>query len=195
MKNVLIINGVEPYPQAPGQLNATYVELAKKYFEENGCIVNVTKVCEEYSIEEEIKKFLAADLVILQMPMEWFNVSWSCKKYLDYVLTTGSQGVLCNGDGRHKENPKEGYGTGGNLTGKYMLSVTSNAPRECFGNAGERLMRGLSEDDVLVPLHLTFQYIGLKPVKSFFSADVYKNPTIEEDIERFKEHLKHQFPF
>ncbi len=195
MKNILIINGVEPYPQAPGKLNATYVELAKNYFEENGCEVNVTKVCEEYSIEAEIKKFLAADLVILQMPMEWFNVSWSCKKYLDYVLTTGSQGLLCNGDGRHKENPKEGYGTGGKLTGKYMLSVTSNAPCECFGNAGERLMRGLSEDDVLVPLHLTFQYIGLKPVKSFFSADVYKNPTIEEDIERFKEHLKHQFPF
>lgn len=195
MKNILIINGVEPYPQATGKLNATYVELAKTYFEENGCVVNETKVSEKYDIEEEIKKFLNADLVILQMPMEWFNVSWSCKKYPDYVLTTGSQGVLCNGDGRHKENPKDGYGTGGKLTGKYMLSVTSNAPRECFGNAGEPLMRGLSEDDVLVPLHLTFQYLGLKPVKSFFSTDVYKNPTIGEDIERFKKHLSHLFPF
>ena len=57
MTNVLIINGVEPYPQAPGKLNATYVELAKKYFEESGCMVLETKVCEEYSIEAEIKSF------------------------------------------------------------------------------------------------------------------------------------------
>ncbi len=195
MKNIFIINGVEPYPQAPGLLNATYVDLAKKYFEGNGCVVNVTKVCEPYDVENEIKKFLAADLVILQMPMEWFSVSWACKKYLDYVLTAGSQSILCNGDGRHKENPKEGYGTGGKLTGAYMLSVTSNAPSECFGNAGEPLMKGLSEDDVLTPLHLTFQYLGLKPVTSFFSTDIYKNPTIKEDIERFAQHLKHHFPF
>lgn len=48
MKKILIINGVEPYSYAPDQLNSTFVDIARDYFESNGCEVKGTKVCEEY---------------------------------------------------------------------------------------------------------------------------------------------------
>ncbi|MDE6208016.1 MAG: NAD(P)H-dependent oxidoreductase [Muribaculaceae bacterium] len=194
MKKIFIINGVEPYSWAPGRLNETFVNIAREYFESNGCEVNVTKVCEEYDIEAEVDKIAEADLVILQFPLEWFNVSWSCKKYFDTVLIAG-QGKHTHSDGRHHDRPKEGYGTGGLLTGKYMLSVTQNTPIEAFGNLSETFFNGITPDQMLTPIHLTFRFIGLTPVSSFFSSDVVKNPTIPEDIERYKEHLRHYFPF
>ncbi len=195
MKKVFIINGVEPYPLAPGKLNASFIEIARDYFESNGCEVKETRVNEEYDIETEIAKMQEADLVLLQFPLEWFNVSWSCKKYMDLVFTTGTQGQLCDADGRHRTHPMEGYGTGGKLKGKYMLSVTQNAPIEAFGNVSETFFNGMSPDEMLNPIHLTFRFLGLTPVASFFSCDVMKNPTILEDFERYKEHLRHYFPF
>lgn len=193
MKRILIINGVEPYSYAPGQLNATFVDIARDYFESNGCEVKETKVCEEYDVDAEVDKIKEADLVLIQFPLQWFNVSWSFKKYMDIVLNAG-QGKLAGSDGRHRNNPKEGYGTGGLLTGKYMLSVTMNAPIEAFGNVSETFFNGITPDQMLAPVHLTFRFIGLTPVSSFFCCDVMKNPTIPEDIERYKEHLRHYFP-
>lgn len=194
MKKILIINGVEPYPWAPGRLNGTFVQIAREYFESNGCEVRETKVCEEYDIETEVDKLQEADLVLLQFPLQWFNVSWSFKKYMDLVLNAG-QGKLAVSDGRHRNSPKEGYGSGGLLTGKYMLSVTQNAPIEAFCNVSETFFNGMTPDQMLAPVHLTFRFIGLIPVSSFFCSDVMKNPTIPEDIERYKEHLRHYFPF
>ena len=76
-----------------------------------------------------------------------------------------------------------------------MLSVIQNAPIEAFGNLSETFFNGITPDQMLTPIHLTFRFIGLTPVASFFSSDVMKNPSIPEDLERFKEHLRHYFPF
>lgn len=69
-----------------------------------------------------------------------------------------------------------------------------NAPIEAFGNVSETFFNGITPDQMLAPVHLTFRFIGLTPVSSFFCCDVMKNPTIPEDIERYKEHLRHCFP-
>ena len=71
-----------------------------------------------------------------------------------------------------------------------MISVTANAPKEAFNNPEEKFFDGLSEDDLLRPMHLNFKWFGLEPLKSFFAYDVMKNPEVESDFIRFENHLK-----
>ena len=42
-------------------------------------------------------------------------------------------------------------------------------------------------------LHKTFAFIGMKPMASFMANDVFKNPTIAADFERYKAHLAAEF--
>ncbi|WP_448169042.1 NAD(P)H-dependent oxidoreductase [Burkholderia ambifaria] len=86
------------------------------------------------------------------------------------------------------EAPKKGYGTGGLLKGRYMLSVTANAPQEAFNDDMETYFAGRSEDDLLLPIHLNFKWLGLEKIPPFWAYDVMKNPQIESDFAHFDAH-------
>lgn len=189
MKKVFIINGHQYYPFAEGKLNATLVDKATEMLVAQGFEVKTTTMKDDYQVEEEIEKFLWADVVLLQTPLNWMGVSWSFKKYLDEVLTGGMMGKLSAGDGRTSEAPKKNYGLGGLLNGKYMISVTANAPKEAFNDPNEKFFNGISEDDLLLPMHLNFKWFGLAPLKTFFAYDVMKNPEVENDFKRFESHI------
>ena len=194
MKHVFIINGHQKYPFSPGKLNASLVEKAISHFENLGCIIKQTSTEEAFNVEEEIEKFKWADLVFFQTPLNWMGVSWSFKKYIDHVFSMGMMGELSDGDGRSKEAPKANYGNGGKLSGKYMISVTANAPKEAFNDPKETFFAGMSEDDLLRPMHLNFKWFGLEPLPTFMAYDVMKNPEIENDFIRFENHLNTNFP-
>jgi modulator of drug activity B len=189
MANVLIINGHLAYPFSQGQLNASLAERAETFFRDNGHDIRTTAAAGEYQVAEEIEKFKWADIVFLQTPLNWMGVPWALKKYIDEVWTTGMMGELSDGDGRTSAAPKKNYGLGPKLTGRYMMSVTGNAPREAFNNLEEAFFNGLSEDELLLPMHLNFKWIGLKPLPTFMAYDVMKNPEVESDFRRFDEHL------
>lgn len=94
--------------------------------------VQVTHIDAGYEVEEEIQKWLWADVVIQQTPAWWMGVPWIVKKYIDEVFTLG-HGRLYQSDGRTRQDPEKNYGSGGLLQGKqYMLSVTWNAPAIAF---------------------------------------------------------------
>ena len=101
----------------------------------------------------------------------------------------GMMGEMSNGDGRSKASPKKNYGLGGKLKGEYMISVTANAPKEAFNNLEESFFNGMSEDDLLRPMHLNFKWFGFQPLPTFMAYDVMKNPEIKEDFKRFEAHL------
>jgi len=190
MKNVLIINGHHPYPFSEGALNGSIVEKTREHLSNKGYDVRTTKVTEGYDIEAEVENHVWADAVILQFPVNWMGVPWSFKKYMDEVYTAGLDGRLCTSDGRHSDNPKVGYGTGGNLQGKkQMLSVTYNAPAEAFHNPDEPFMAGKGIDDMLFPYHLNAKFLGMDVLPTFAVYDVMKNPTVEEDFKRLQSHL------
>lgn len=46
---------------------------------------------------------------------------------------------------------------------------------------------------MLMPVHKTFQFLGMQPLPSFMANDVLKNPRIAGDMQRFKEHLIQYF--
>lgn len=194
MKKILLINGHQEYPFSEGKLTDTLIEYATDILTAKGYEVMHTATAGTYDTAEEIEKWKEADAVILQFPINWMSVPWSCKKYIDDVMTVGMMGELSDGDGRHHDTPKKGYGTGGKLNGKYMLSVTANAPAEAFNDPAEPFFAGISEDDLFNHIHLCFKWCGLESLPTFIAYDVMKNPTIAEDLHRFKEHIEKNFP-
>ena len=193
MTKVFILNGHHKYPFATGRLNASMIERAEAYFLGKGYEVKKTLAEEAYDVADEIEKFKSADVVLLQTPLNWMGVPWTFKKYIDEVWTAGMMGQTSAGDGRSSEAPKRNYGTGGLLKGRYMLSVTANAPREAFNDKAETFFAGRSEDDLLLPIDLNFKWLGLEKTPTFWAYDVMKNPQVEGDLARFDEHLAANF--
>lgn len=193
MRNVFIINGHQKFPFSEGKLNASFIERATKFFESGGYEVKTTTMEDDYNVDAEIEKFKWADLVFFQTPINWMGVSWSFKKYMDEVFSAGMMGELSDGDGRRSASPKKNYGLGGKLEGKYMMSITANAPKESFNDPEEKFFGGMGEDDLFMPMHLNFRWFGLEPLPTFVSYDVMKNPQIEDDFKRFDSHMTNLF--
>lgn len=194
MKNVFIINTHHYYANSEGNLSRTLVEMLSKLLEEKGFAVKQTRVDDGYDIQEEIDKHLWADIIIPQIPVNWMGVPWTYKKYMDEIYTAAGPGVFRNGDGRTATTPKKNYGTGGVLVDKkYMLSLTFNAPGEAFNDDAEWFFAGKSEDDLMLPVHLSYKFFGLNPLKTFACYDVMKNPDIDNDLKRLQAHVAEVF--
>lgn len=193
MKNIFLINGHQKYPFSAGKLNESLTQKAEDFFQNRGFEVKKTTMEDEYDVTEEIEKFKWADVIFFQTPLNWMGVSWSFKKYIDEVFSMGMMGEMSNGDGRSKASPKKNYGLGGKLHGKYMMSVTANAPKEAFNDPEESFFEGMSEDDLLRPMHLNFKWFGYEMMPTFMAYDVMKNPEIENDFQRFEQHLNTHF--
>src|ERR1700734_3531549 len=73
----LIINTHLTYPGwSEGKLNLAFMELAKAFFVERGHLVAETFVEGGYKPDEEVNKHMAAEVVILQTPVNWFGTPW-----------------------------------------------------------------------------------------------------------------------
>ena len=194
MQNVFIINAHEKYPFSEGKLNAALVEKAKANLVCKGYNIQITTMQEDYDVEKELAKHQWADILILQTPVNWMEVPWSFKRYMDYVYSAGMSGQLCDGDGRTRKDASKQYGTGGTLTQtKYMLSLTFNAPKEAFDDPNQWFFEGKTVDDLFLPIHLNFKFFGMHPLETFACFDVMKNPDIQSDFLRFEAHLDKHF--
>jgi len=194
VKKVLIINTHHPYESSPGRLNAAVAAAMERSLLEKGWQVKTTRVADGFQAGEEADKHLWADVVILQGPVNWMGFPWSFKKYQDEVYGELGGGRLYDGDGRHHDQPGSQYGSGGlGQDKKYMLSLTYNAPREAFDDTSQYLLRGGGVDDMFLPAHLCFRFMGMKPIETFVCYDVHKNPDTENDFRRLEEHLDRHF--
>lgn len=193
MQNVFVINAHEEF--AKGELNRTLTRMAIDHLGAAGYETRLTTMKDDWQVDAEIEKHQWADAVLLQTPVNWMGVPWSFKKYMDHVYSFGMDGRLCNGDGRSRSDPGKQYGSGGTLTGKkYMLSLTFNAPRESFGDPSQTFFEGKSPDDLFWPMHLNFRFFGMEPLPTFACHDVMKNPDLENDFAKYREHLASLFP-
>lgn len=194
MSNILIINAHHKYPFAEGRLNGSLVQKADELLTAGGHTTRVVTIDDGWDVDRELENHQWADIVLLQTPVNWMGVPWTFKKYMDEVYTAGMGGQLCDGDGRHREAPEKQYGSGGTLVGKkYMLSLTFNAPKESFDDAGQFLFQGKGVDDLLFPMHMNFRFFGMEPLPTFACFDVMKNAEVENDFKRFAAHLGENF--
>jgi len=194
MQKAFIINGHHYYEFSQGTLNAEVIRRISEQLTEKGYDIRSTHVDDAWSVEDELDKHQWADVIIVQSPVNWMGVSWQMKKYMDEIYTAGMGGALCNADGRTEDAPKTGYGSGGTLAGKkYMLSLTFNAPKEAFDDAGEYLFQGKSVDDLWFPMHMNFRFFAMEPLPTFACYDVVKNPDLDHDFEVLRAHLDAHF--
>ncbi|GAA0341254.1 NAD(P)H-dependent oxidoreductase [Morganella psychrotolerans] len=186
--NILLINGGQVFGHSSGQLNRTLHDIASAHLTASGHNIKETQVDEGYNTDEEINKFIWADVIVYQMPGWWMMMPWKVKKYMDDIYTAG-HGELYENDGRTRRDPKKQYGTGGLLQGKkYMLSVTWNAPEEAFNEFGN-FFDGRGVDGVYFAFHKSQQFLGMSQLKTFMVNDVIKEPAVEQNIAEYKRHL------
>jgi modulator of drug activity B len=74
-----------------------------------------------------------------------------------------------------------------------MLSLTYNAPRELFDNPSQYFLQGKGVDDMFLPTHLNFRFMGMEPLQTFVCYDVHKDPDTENDFKRLERHLERHF--
>lgn len=191
--NVFIINAHLTYPGwSEGKLNRMFTEVAKSFFEERNHKVAETLVEGGYGPEEEVEKHAAADLVILQTPVNWFGAPCIYKKYVDEVFNLGlAEKVLLEGDGRSRSDASRQYGSGGKMQGrKFMISATWNAPREAFNNPDGVLFRGKGTADLFLNISSNYKFCGYDVLPDFGAFDIFKkNSDIPQSIDAYKGHL------
>lgn len=192
MSTIFIINAGKSFAHSKGELNRTLTDVAASHLTEAGHTVRITQVDEGYDIEREIGNYLWADAVIYQMPGWWMGTPWILKKYIDEVFTVG-HGRLYASDGRTRSDSTKKYGSGGLIQGKhYMLSLTWNAPMEAFTDP-DQFFGGVGVDGVYLPFHKANQFLGMSLLPTFICNDVIKQPQIEQDIIKYREHLGRVF--
>ncbi|WP_304164006.1 NAD(P)H-dependent oxidoreductase [Lonsdalea britannica] len=192
MHNILLINAGKAFAHSKGQLNDTMSDVAASFLREKGYDVRVIKIDDGYDIQQEVQNYLWADTIIYQMPGWWMGAPWTLKKYIDEVFTEG-HGSLYASDGRTRSDDSKKYGSGGLLQGKtYMLSLTWNAPLEAFTDK-DQFFHGVGVDGVYLPFHKANEFIGLAALPTFICNDVIKQPDIDGDIARYREHLEKIF--
>ncbi len=195
MKNVLIINGHQRYENiAEGNLTRAYIDIADKFLTKNKFNVKHSVVESEYDIKNEVEKFNWADYFIVQYPVYWMGVPWITKKYIDEIFSAGVGSVTYLDDGRSREDLSKKYGSGGLMKNKkYMISLTYNCPINEFDNK-DGFFDGLSLDEANIATHKTFQFCGVKPMKSYSVHNIFKsNFDLEVELKKFEETLKINF--
>jgi modulator of drug activity B len=192
----LLINGYETFTGVgEGKLNSSLIQITKELLEQKGYEVKTTTIEDGYDVMEEHQKLLWADVVYLQTPVYWFGIPALFKSYIDRVLMVGyADGSTLSGDGRTRSDASKKYGSGGNLTNKkYMLCSTWNSPSEAF-NDKEQFFEGLSVDQVLMQVHKSYQFLGMKQIPSFTFFDIFKSADgVAIQVEAFKQHIKANF--
>lgn len=174
----LVINGHKYYPFAQGRLNKTLFDKIIELIKPNN-EVQTTVVEDGYDLDTEINKFLWADTIIIQTPINWFSFPGMFKSYIDDVYKHGSF-----------YGPSEEYGMGGLLKDKkYMYSLTWNSPCNAFSQYGE-FYDGRSIDEVIIAMHKLQQYCGMHKIETFSCNDVVKHPDIQLFLERLEKHIK-----
>lgn len=192
MKNILLLNGGKQFAHSAGQLNSTLHEAALAHLDRAGFDVRQTFIDGGYDVQEEVEKFLWADVVIYQMPGWWMGAPWTVKKYIDEVFTAG-HGSLYASDGRTRSDHTQKYGSGGLIQGKqYMLSLTWNAPQQAFDEADD-FFEGKGVDAVYFPFHKAQQFLGMSGLPAFLATDVMKRPDVPAALAAYQAHLERVF--
>lgn len=181
MKKVFIINGGQKFAHSGGKFNQTVENWTVDYLSKsNNYEIKTTNINDEVDLQQEVEKFVWADLIIYHTPVWWFQLPNGFKKYIDDVFTVGHNNGIYKSDGRSRVNPDINYGTGGLLHGrKYMLTTSWNAPKAAFTLPGEFFEETSVDDGVMFGFHKMNKFTGMQALDSFHFHDVEKGATSE----------------
>ena len=188
MKKILLLNGGKQFAHSEGRLNQTLHDAAVARLDRLGYDVQQTHIDAGYDIQEEVQKFLWADVVIYQMPGWWMGAPWIVKRYIDEVFTEGHGSLYAN-DGRTRSDASQKYGSGGLIQGKqFMLSLTWNAPQQAFDDPSD-FFEGKGVDAVYFPFYKAHEFLGMRGLPTYLAVDVMKRPAVDATVAAYEAHL------
>ncbi|MFI2742765.1 NAD(P)H-dependent oxidoreductase [Zhouia sp. PK063] len=198
-KKIFVINGGKKFAHSGGTFNKMLLEIDANYFTtSNGFELKSTDINHSYQLEEELEKFVWADVIIYHFPIWWMGMPFALKEYIDRVFTAGHRKGLYYSDGRKADNPAYNYGKGGLLQGnKYMVTTSWNAPETAFTLPNEFFQQKSVDDGILFGFHRMNEFLALEALPSFHFHDVEKNNSkarIQALYLDYQSHLKTIFP-
>lgn len=170
---ILLINGYSPHPDSGGQLTRSLVDLSLDTLASKHELKLTTVT--DYDLDKEYEKFRWAELILLYFPLYWYAVPWGLKRYIDDVFAL------------HKFYDSDANGQPVALmTGKQFAYVTTLAAVSETYAPDNPLTHGLTVTDLLKPLDVTFNYIGVKPSTTFENQVYYDvfNTAVIPDIKQ-----------
>lgn len=128
-------------------------------------------------VDVELRKVLAADLLLLSFPIFWFSVPAILKGWIDRVLISG---VTYGGRRFYDRGPLKGR--------KALIAVTLGGRQHMFGPGA---IHGPLEDMLRHLLRGTLYYVGYEVLPPFIAWHV---PYVDDDVrrgylDRYREHL------
>ena len=179
--NIFVINGHKYYWYSTGKLNRTLFDEIIKTLSQNHNVKS-TIVEYGYNMQEEIEKYIWADAIIYQTPINWYSVPWTLKKYYDEIFV---KQIFFETSSK--------YGKGGLFRGKkYMYSLTCAANETDFIQSNSFFdMRDV--DDIYIAQHKMHQYCGFEKIPTFCLYSALSKPNIDRAIDRLKFHLQKNF--
>lgn len=186
MKKIFIINGSQNFAHSGGKFNETVTDWTIELLKSKNYEIKTTDIKQEINLDEEVEKFVWADVIVYHTPVWWFQLPNLFKKYIDDVFTAGHNKGIYKSDGRTRTNPDINYGTGGLLHGrKYMLTTSWNAPATAFTLPGEFFEETSVDDGAMFGFHKMNKFVGMQKLDGFHFHDVEKGAT-SENISIFK---------
>jgi modulator of drug activity B len=73
---------------------------------------------------------------------------------------------------------------------RFLVSSTWNALESSFDNEGSPVFRGRSLADPLSDITAPYRFCGYEILPEYGIFDVYRNPTVEADLEGYAKHLE-----
>lgn len=86
MANVFIINASKEFDGSEGKLNDHLTQVATTLLSSHQINVQSTRIDDGYDNDEEVDKYLWADVIIYQMPAWWMEGPWILKNILMMYL-------------------------------------------------------------------------------------------------------------
>ncbi len=167
MKTLLVTAGYSIF-DAKGQLNSYLAYLTEKQFVAIGHEVKISNVTKDsWSVDREVEKLLWAENIVYIMPVMWFNMPSPMVKWLAEVLLYKKTFIIT-----------DEYGEGGLLpANRFMIVATSNMKSSDLGK-GYVLKHAEHIDDLLQPLIMTNNYLGIRDqIPTFHAGDVIAGDT------------------
>lgn len=167
MKTLLVTAGYSIF-DAKGQLNGYLAYLTEKKLAAKGHEIKISDVTKDtWSVDREVEKLLWAENIVYIMPVMWFNMPAPMVKWLAEVLLYKKTFIIT-----------EEYGEGGQVPAdSFMIVATSNMKSSDLGK-GFVLKNAAHIDDLLQPLIMTNNYLGVRDqVPTFHAGNVIAGDT------------------
>lgn len=194
-RTIHIIDAHLTYPKwSDGALNDAMIATATTHLTGLGHRVTTTTVEDGYDAHVEVERYLDADLVIVQTPINWFGAPWVFKRYVDEVFNAGLHSTkLLDNDGRTRSDPARQYGTGGHLHGRGLfVSSTWNAPATAFDDPEGVLFAGKSADDLLLAITSPYRFVGFTVLANYAIYDIFRDTDVAAGVRDYTSHLDRQ---